>query len=66
MFKKAFASVCFAVSSLFVMVGSAHAALSTELTTMLTDIKTDGVAAATLVLGAVVGVYVVKFIRKAL
>lgn len=45
---------------------SAQAALSTEVTTALESVKTDGVAAAGLVLIAIVAIYAIKLIRKAL
>ena len=45
---------------------ASHAALSTEITTALGDVKTDGMAAAGLVLVAIVAIYAIKLIRRAL
>jgi Inovirus Coat protein B len=53
--------------SVLAMYGMAsHAALSSEVTTALGDVKTDGVAAAGLVLVAIVAIFAIKLIRKAL
>lgn len=46
--------------------GSAFAAVPTEVTTALSDAKTDGVTVATAILVAVVAIYAFKLMRKAL
>lgn len=48
------------------VVGSAQAALSTDITTALTDAKADGVEVAGIVLGVIIAIAAFKFIRRAL
>lgn len=45
---------------------ASQAALSTEVTTALADVKTDGVSASSLVLVAIVAIFAIKLIRRAL
>ena len=45
---------------------SAHAALPAEVTTALETAGEDGIAAAGLVLVAIIGIYAVKLVRRAL
>lgn len=51
---------------LMLAAGSAFAALPTDVTTALTDAKTDGVNAAGIVLGVIIAIVSFKYIRKAL
>lgn len=55
-----------ALASMGTMVASARAEVPAEVTTALTGLKTDGMAAATLVLLAIVAIFAIKFIRKGL
>lgn len=48
----------------FGAVGSAMAEVPTEVTSALTDLKTDALVVAGAVLTAIIAVYAVKFIRK--
>ncbi len=45
---------------------SAQAAVPTEVTTALTDMKADGLTVASAVLVAVIALYAIKFMRKGL
>lgn len=54
------------LASVALMVGQAHAALPAGVTTALDEAKTDGVEAAGLVLVAIIGIYAIKLIRRAL
>lgn len=47
-------------------IGSAMAAVPTEVTTALSDAKADGVVVATAVLIAIVAIYAFKLMRKGL
>lgn len=53
------------VGSLSIVAGNAMAAVPADVTTALTDMKTDGVAVATLVVVAALVVYGIKFLRRA-
>lgn len=53
------------VGSLSIIAGNAMAAVPTEVNTALTDMKTDGVTVATLVVVAALVVYGIKFLRRA-
>lgn len=46
--------------------GAAMAAVPADVTTALTDLKTDALVVATAILVAIVAVYAFKFIRKGL
>ncbi|WP_406623054.1 major capsid protein [Acidovorax sp. SDU_ACID1] len=48
-----------------VLAGNAYAALPTEVSTALGDMKDDGVSAATLVIVAVIAVAAILFLRRA-
>ena len=48
------------------MVGSAHAAVPTNVSTAITDAGADAATVGGLVLVAVIGIYAIKFIRRAL
>lgn len=48
------------------LVGSAHAALPTDFTTAISDGQADAVSAAFLILGALVAIFAVKLIRRAM
>ena len=61
MFKKIISAVAFASVS----IGSAMAAVPADVTTALTDMKTDGVTVATLVVVAGLVVFGIKFLRRA-
>ena len=54
------------VAGLGLAAGHAFAALPAEVTTALQAAKTDGVEAAGLVLVAIIGIYAIKLIRRAL
>ena len=56
----------FAVPAVLGFIGSAQAAVPADVTTALTDMKTDALAVATIVLVAIIAVAAVKFIRKGL
>lgn len=58
--------VKFALASLAVAAGSAHAALPADVKTALDTAKSDGVEAAGIVLVAIVAIYAFKLIRRAL
>lgn len=52
--------------SMALMVGQAHAALPAGVAAALGEAKTDGVEAAGLVLVAIIAIYAIKLIRRAL
>lgn len=58
--------IALVLSGLAASTGSAFAAVPTEVTTALSDAKTDGVAVATAVLVALVAIYAFKLMRKGL
>lgn len=62
MFKK----VSSGVAALGLMAAQAHAALPAGVTTAIEDAGTDGITAAGLVLVAIIGIYAVKLVRRAL
>lgn len=66
MFNRIAKKVATVVSAGLVTIGSAHAALDTVTAGALGDMKTDALAAGALVLAAVIGIFTLKFIRKAL
>lgn len=53
-------------TALLAPLASAFAAVPTEITTALGDMKTDALAVASLVLVAVIAVAAIKFMRKGL
>lgn len=53
-------------AALAVMAGSAMAAIPADVSTGLTDMKSDGAAMATGVLLAIVAVFTLKFLRRGL
>lgn len=55
-----------APATLFAAAGSAMAAVPANVTTALTDLQTDALTVAGVVLAAIVAVYAFKFIRKGL
>lgn len=55
-----------AVGSLAVLAGNVQAAVPTDVTTAITDMKADGVTVATAVLVAIIAIAAIKFIRKGL
>lgn len=54
------------VASLAGLVGAAHAAVPSEVSTAVADMKADGLTIATAVLVAIIAIAAVKFIRKGL
>ena len=62
MFKKLAASAAFVSGS----IGSAFAAVPADVTTALTNLQTDALTVAGVILAAIVAVYAFKFIRKGL
>lgn len=53
-------------SAATLFVGNAIAAVPTEVTTSLTDAKTDGITIATAVLVAIIALYAFKLMRRGL
>ena len=49
-----------------ILVGTAHAALPTDVTTALGSLSTDALQVAGIVLAAIIAVFAFKFIRKGL
>lgn len=62
MFKK----IAAGTSALVLSAGSAFAAVPADVTTALSDAKTDGIVVATAVLVAIVAIYAFKLMRKGL
>lgn len=62
MFKKLAASAVLVSGS----IGSAFAAVPAVVTTALTDLQSDALSVAGIILAAIVAVYAFKFIRKGL
>lgn len=52
--------------SLLTLAGSTFAAVPAEVTTAISDMKTDGLVVAAAVLVAIIAIAAVKFIRKGL
>lgn len=66
MFKNFRSCVAAPVAGLAVLAGEAHAALPAGVETAIQTAGQDGIAAAGLVLVAIIGIYAVKLIRRAL
>lgn len=66
MFEKVRSFVGAPVAGLAVMAGQAHAALPAGVETAIQTAGTDGATAAGLVLVAIIGIYAIKLIRRAM
>ena len=63
---KMFARVSSVVAGSLIVVGTAHAAVPTEVSTAISDMKADGLVVAGAVLVAIIAIAAVKFLRKAM